>query len=117
MSKLCHKWCDEFQQRQIDRVVTDVDELDADAGAHAMKVFHMAIATASQRRTEHGHCKTILLDTAIAFAHTLDAVTDTEELSDAQSPREVEPDCTVVSFLEQGETYNCGKSLFSMKQL
>ena len=97
MSKLRYKRNDEFQQRQIDRVVTDVDTLDADTSAHALKVFHMAIVGAvSQRRTEHGPSKTTILDSVIAFAHTLAAVTDTEELSYAHSPREDEPDCTVV---------------------
>ena len=74
---------------------------DVDADTHALKVVYMPIAgVASQSRAVHGDRKiTAILDTAIAFVHTLTAVTDTEEWMHAHSPREAEPDCTVVWIL------------------
>ena len=74
---------------------------EVDAGTNVLKRLQLSIAgAASQRRTEHGHRKiTTILDTAIAFAHTLPAVTNTEELIYAHSSREAEPDCFIVWLL------------------
>ena len=37
--KLMKKWDDDLQQRQLDHVVADMDDVNVDTGAHALKVF------------------------------------------------------------------------------